>query len=52
MKQVSVNGSMIDFSYHIVYEGRDVLPGEEIEVIDHNGNKSCLLYTSNSTIWM
>ena len=39
MKQVSVNGSMIDFSYHIVYEGRAVLPGEEIEVIDHNGNK-------------
>ncbi len=38
-KQISVNGSMIDFNYHVVYEGRDVLPGEEIEVIDDDGNK-------------
>lgn len=37
MKQVSVNGSMVDFSYHIVYEGKDVLPGKEVIVLDKNG---------------
>lgn len=38
MKQVSVNGSMTDFSYHIVYEGKDVLPGVEVAVFDSNGD--------------
>ena len=38
MKQVSVNGSMVDFSYHIVYEGKDVLPGKEVIAIDGDGN--------------
>lgn len=37
MKQVSVNGSMVDFSYHIVYEGKDVLPDMEVIVTDSSG---------------
>lgn len=37
MKQISVNGTMFDFSYHVVYEGKIITPGTEIRVFDEVG---------------
>lgn len=37
MKQISVNGTMFDFSYHVVYESERITPGADVQVLDELG---------------
>lgn len=34
MKQVSVNGKMYDYSYHVVYEGEKIPAGTYVKIMD------------------
>lgn len=34
MKQISVNGVMYDYNYHVVYEGERIKAGTEVKVFD------------------
>lgn len=34
MEKISVNGRMIDFSFHVVYDGEVILPDTDVECID------------------
>lgn len=34
MKQVSVNGVLHDYNYHVVYEGEKIKMGTEVRVLD------------------
>lgn len=34
MKQISVNGMMYDYNYHVVYEGERIKAGTEVKVLD------------------
>lgn len=37
MKQISVNGAMFDFSYHVVYTGERIANGTDVKVLDEAG---------------
>lgn len=34
VKQISVNGVMYDYNYHVVYEGEKIKAGTEVKIMD------------------
>lgn len=60
-KQISVNGVLIIYNYHVVHEGERIDVGTEVQCLDENGNirgsgivvkTGKCNYFSYSEIWM
>lgn len=60
-KQISVNGVVVDYNHHIVYEGEKIAAGTQVRVLDESGGiraegkviePSTCNFFSYSEIWL